>query len=429
MEQTTFNLQAILLAFVISALVSFALTPISVLAAKRLGAVDVPKDGRRMHKDSIPRFGGMAIFVASSISIAALAGYNDEIKSALICGALMYLLGAIDDVVSLRARVKLAGQLVIAIIAYFMGIRVYFIANYFGGEGRVMLGSAACFLITIIWIVGITNTINLMDGLDGLAAGVSAIICVCMAYIAYIHGDLYGMVVVCTSLVAIAGACIGFLPFNFSPAKTFMGDSGALYLGFMIAALSVISPLKRATVIATIVPAISLAVPIFDTIMAMFRRVIRGQSVMSADKEHLHHRLISQGYDHRRSVIMMYGITGIMGVAAILISRELYVDATVLIIVVITYVYVFATDPAHRKLYNINKIRAARQKAEREAEKAEREEELKKAKETVEEKKAASKASMERVSKGTGYVDAKKINLKTPIDKRDNKNTNRTTNK
>ncbi|MBR0374880.1 MAG: undecaprenyl/decaprenyl-phosphate alpha-N-acetylglucosaminyl 1-phosphate transferase [Mogibacterium sp.] len=362
MEQRIFDPESIIMVFVVALLISFVMTPVSMRLAKRVGAMDIPKDDRRMHTDVIPRFGGLAIFLGSMTAIWLFAGYDKNIRTAILCGTLMYMLGAVDDIKSLKAKPKFIGQFVIAIIAYASGIRIKFIANYFGGEGKVILGTTACFIITVLWIVGITNTINLIDGLDGLAAGVSAIICVCMAYVAYIHGNIYGMVVVCTSLMAIAGACIGFLPYNFSPAKTFMGDSGALYLGFMIATLSVISPLKRATLIATAVPVIALAVPIFDTFMAMARRILRRQSIMVADKEHLHHRLISQGYDQRRSVIMLYGITGIMGVAAILMSRELYVDAFMLIAVVASYLYVFATDPVHRRMYGINKVRTARQR-------------------------------------------------------------------
>jgi UDP-GlcNAc:undecaprenyl-phosphate GlcNAc-1-phosphate transferase len=189
----------------------------------------------------------------------------------------------------------------------------------------------------VLWIVGITNAVNLMDGLDGLAAGSVAIMSLCRAYIAYIHGVRLGSMPVCIALVAVAGGCIGFLPYNFSPAKTFMGDGGALYLGYMIAVLSVISPLKRATVVGALIPMLTLAVPIFDTAFAMLRRVLRHESIMKADKGHLHHHLMAAGFGQRRSVLIMYGIVGIMGEVAILISRELYKDAIPLFLIALLY--------------------------------------------------------------------------------------------
>jgi UDP-GlcNAc:undecaprenyl-phosphate GlcNAc-1-phosphate transferase len=142
---------------------------------------------------------------------------------------------------------------------------------------------------------------------------------------------------VCIALVAVAGGCIGFLPYNFSPAKTFMGDGGALYLGYMIAVLSVISPLKRATVVGALIPMLTLAVPIFDTAFAMLRRLLRHESIMKADKGHLHHHLMAAGFGQRRSVLIMYGIVGIMGEVAILISRELYKDAIPLFLIALLY--------------------------------------------------------------------------------------------
>ena len=158
-----------------------------------------------------------------------------------------------------------------------------------------------------------------------------------LAYIAYIHGTRLGSMPVCIALVAVAGGCIGFLPYNFSPAKTFMGDGGALYLGYMIAVLSIISPLKRATVVGALVPMLALAVPIFDTLFAMLRRTLKHQSIMHADKGHLHHHLMAAGFGQRRSVLIMYGIIGIMGIVAVLISRELYKDAFFLFLIAVLY--------------------------------------------------------------------------------------------
>ena len=202
----------------------------------------------------------------------------------------------------------------------------------------------------------------------GLAAGTASIAALCIAYVAYIHGDEYGMMVVCLAMLALAGGCIGFLPFNFYPAKIFMGDGGSLFLGFMMAALSVVGPLKRSTVIAVVVPVIVLGIPIFDTFFAIVRRVINRRPIMEADKGHLHHKLMASGYGQRRAVLMLYGISAIMGMAAVLISRELYKDSFVLVAIAAIYLYVFLTDPNH-KMPQIKAVNIA--KEERKEEKQE----------------------------------------------------------
>lgn len=324
---------------------AIVMTPISISIAKKLKIIDTPRDGRRMHEKPIPRFGGLAIFVATTITILMAANGNDKVQTALIGGSFMYLLGVLDDIKDIKAGYKFIGQLIIASAVYAMGLRIEFISDYFGTttadpNANIILSSGLAYVITVLWIVGITNAVNLMDGMDGLAAGSVAIMSLSLAYVAYIHGDTNGMMIVCISLVAVAGACMGFLPFNFSPAKTFMGDGGALFLGYMIAVFSVISPLKRATFIGVVIPIFVLAVPIFDTLFAMVRRVIRHQSIMTADKGHLHHRLTAAGFGQRRSVLIMYGIVGIMGIVAVLISRELYKDATFLTTIAILYLVI-----------------------------------------------------------------------------------------
>ena len=331
-------LSYVIIAFAVAMLISLLLTPVSIIVAQKIGAIDVPKDGRRMHSREIPRFGGMAIYISSLIVILALENSEPKIKIAMIGGTLMYLLGAIDDILQLKAWIKFAGQMIIAMFMYYMGIKIAFISNYFGA-GNVKFGVSLSFIITIFWIVGVTNAINLMDGLDGLAAGISMIISIFLSYVAYIHGN-NGIIPVCIALMAISGACMGFLPYNFNPAKTFMGDSGALYLGFMIAILSIISPLKRATFIAALVPIMALAIPIFDTLLAIVRRLIKHEGIMSPDKEHIHHKIIEAGFGQRRSVLIIYGIVSTMGMAAVMLSRELYKEAIGLAIIAIMYLVV-----------------------------------------------------------------------------------------
>ena len=355
----SYYLSRIIEALLISVIVAFATTPVSIRLAHKLGVIDTPKDNRRMHKTPKPRFGGMAIFLGSMAAMIIPAGMNEKIKIAMMGGVLMYGLGVADDILDIKPLTKFISQVFIASAVFAMGIRISFISNYFGSKAtdanaNVLLGAGVAYIITVLWIVGITNAVNLMDGLDGLAAGSVAIMSSSLAYIAYIHGTRLGSMPVCIALVAVAGGCLGFLPFNFSPAKTFMGDGGALYLGYMIAVLSVISPLKQATVVGALIPMLTLAVPIFDTALAMLRRLLKHESMMHADKGHLHHHLMAAGFGQRRSVLIMYGIVGIMGIVAVLISRELYIDAFFLGMIALLYLGIIIVPKKPKK--NIKKI-------------------------------------------------------------------------
>lgn len=354
MTPTNYYLTKIIEALIISVAVAFATAPLSIRLAHKLGVIDIPKDARRVHKKPIPRFGGMSIFLGSMAAMLIPAGMNNKIMVAMIGGLFMYGLGVADDILDIKPIIKFLGQFVIASMVYAFGIRITFISNYFGAAGadshaNLILSAGVGYLITVFWIVGITNAVNLMDGLDGLAAGSVAIMSLSLAYIAYIHGARIGSMPVCIAFVAVAGGCLGFLPFNFSPAKTFMGDGGALYLGYMLAVLSVVSPLKRATVVGALIPMLTLAVPIFDTLLAMLRRALKHESIMHADKGHLHHHLMAAGFGQRRSVLIMYGIVGIMGEVAILISRELYKDAIPLFLVALLYMCIIIVPKSTKK--------------------------------------------------------------------------------
>lgn len=353
--------------FVLAFVIALAATPLAIRIAPKIGAMDIPKDSRRMHDHAMPRFGGMAIFLGTMISMIFFLHDKPKMLPVLIGGTLIYLLGVVDDLRDLDARVKFGGQTAVAILMYVMGLKIEFISNYIAGEGLWRFGTIVCFIVTVLWIVGITNTINLIDGLDGLAAGVTAIASLAIAYVAYIHGNQFGFLIVCAAMMAVAGGCIGFLPYNFYPARIFMGDSGSLFLGFMIAVLSVVGPLKRSTMVAVVIPVLVLGIPIFDTFFAIFRRVINRRPIMQADKGHLHHHLIASGYGQRRAVLMLYGISAIMGMAAVLISRDLYKDSFVLIGIACIYLYVFLTDPNHKmpqiKAVNIEKEEKEEQKA------------------------------------------------------------------
>jgi len=340
-------LGCIAIAFVIA----FTVTPISIQISKRVGAIDVPKDDRRMHTAPIPRLGGIAIFVSffictlilrALLSTGFIADQDaflliEKLQAILISGACVFLLGIIDDVKGMPARVKLLGQLGCAALAFALGIRIPAITVFgwqFANENGA--GLFVGFLVTLIWLVAITNMINLIDGLDGLASGVVGIAALAIAYSAYING----YATVGFAMGIIAGAALGFLPFNFYPAKIFMGDCGAMFLGFVLASVSIISPAKSATLVAIIAPVLVLGVPLFDIAFAMVRRRLRRQSIFVADKGHLHHQLTRIGIGQRRSVLMLYGISGIMGIAAIVFSRELYLEAIALFFIAVVFIVV-----------------------------------------------------------------------------------------
>lgn len=328
--------------FLVALAVSILVTPVAIRLAPKIGAVDIPLDNRRMHTKTMPRFGGLAIFAGSTAAMLIFLKFDPRVVTIVMGGVLIYILGVIDDIKHLSARVKFLGQTFVALIMYVNGIRIEFLTNFFG-EGNSQLGDVLCFIITMVWIVGITNTVNLIDGLDGLAAGTAAIASLCIAYTAYIHGTYLAA----GAMLALAGAALGFLPYNFYPAKIFMGDGGSLYLGFMLATLSVLGTVKSATLVTMIIPVLVLGVPIFDTFFAIFRRFVNKRPIMEADKGHLHHRLMKLGYGQRRATLMLYGITAIMGVAAVLFSRGLYVETLGLTAITFMYIYIFLTDAQH----------------------------------------------------------------------------------
>lgn len=331
----------LLVAFVVAA----AVTPAAIKIAPKIGAMDIPKDERRMHKKPMPRFGGIAIYLGIMVALVIFALKDKGVTSVMTGCTLIYMLGLIDDLKDLKPLVKLCGQIVCATVVYIMGVRIEFITNYFG-PGNMAFGDVACFIITVLWLIAITNAVNLIDGLDGLAAGIAAISALCIGYVAYIHGQY----VPTLAMMAIAGAALGFLPYNFNPAKIFMGDSGSELLGFSIAAVSILGTVKSATIVVVIIPALVLGLPIFDTVMAIFRRLAKHQSIGTADKDHLHHRIMKAGFGQKRAVMILYCISGIMGIVAVLYSRGLTVEYLGLTAVAIMLIYVLLSDTGNRNI-------------------------------------------------------------------------------
>ena len=344
--------------FLVAFVVAVIMTPLAIKIAPKIGAMDIPKDERRMHSKAMPRFGGMAIFVGIMVSLACFSFKDTGVSSIMIGCIMIYIVGVVDDLKTLKPIVKLGGQVICAAVLFFQGIRIEFITNYFG-EGSMVFGDIACFIITTLWIVAITNAVNLIDGLDGLAAGISAISALCIGYVAYIHGQYTTTL----AMMVIAGASLGFLPFNFHPAKTFMGDSGSQLLGFSIAAFSILGTVKSTTMVVVIIPALVLGLPIFDTFMAIVRRTLRHQSFATADKEHFHHRIMRAGYGQRRSVMLMYCISAIMGIVAVLYSRGYTVEYLGLLAVEAMLIYVLLSDTSNRSV-NVRGVKIPSEKKE-----------------------------------------------------------------
>lgn len=347
-------ISVIAVAFVISCL----LTPLAIRLAPKIGAMDIPRDGRRMHKKAMPRFGGMAIFAGTEIALAVFCRSDPEVLTILLGGALIYAVGVIDDLKGLPAKLKFLLQILCATAVYIGGIRIDFVKNPFDmGESYINFPLPVSLLITVIWIVGITNTINLIDGLDGLAAGVAVIASGYISYAAILSGQ-YG---VGLAMFAVTGGALGFLPFNFHPAKIFMGDGGSLYLGFMIASISVLGSTKGATLIVTLVPFLALGLPIFDTAFAIIRRWINGTPIMEADKGHVHHRIMGTGIGQRRTVLIMYCISAIMGMVSIMVVKREAIEAIVLTITAAILLCVFVAD--HPRLREITQEKGSQKAA------------------------------------------------------------------
>lgn len=264
--------------------------------------------------------GGLAIFLAVVVVTLIFLPLEKEILAILIGGMVIVIGGIIDDLKELRPKTKFIFQIIAGLILIYGDVKVDFITNPFTNDSSLIYLNWLSIPITLFWVVGITNTLNFIDGLDGLSAGVAMISSITLMIVAGKgYTNNYISVIILSS--AIAGGCLGFLPFNFNPAKIFMGDTGALFLGFMLAAITIEGVMKSVATIAIVAPILILSVPIFDTTFAIFRRLLNGQSISAADKGHLHHRLLNRGYSQRKSVLILYGISASFGLFAILVSK------------------------------------------------------------------------------------------------------------
>ena len=303
-------------------LIAYIATPFAMKAALRAGAIDMPgkagtDSARHLHKKPTPRMGGLAIFVGFVCSALLFAPLGPKNISMLAGATIIVLLGVFDDIYDLPAMKKLVVQLVAAAVAVLGGNKIYFFSRLMSLGGHWDLGVLSI-PVTLLWIVLITNAVNLIDGLDGLAAGVSTISCVSLVIIALVYSN--PGVAIITS--ALAGGCIGFLPYNRPPAKIFMGDTGSTLLGYVMAVASIQGLFKFYAIISFVIPFLMLGVPIFDTCFAILRRLARGQSPMAPDRGHIHHRLIDMGFTQKQAVAVLYLISAILGLSAVVLTTN-----------------------------------------------------------------------------------------------------------
>ncbi|MBO5004872.1 MAG: undecaprenyl/decaprenyl-phosphate alpha-N-acetylglucosaminyl 1-phosphate transferase [Clostridia bacterium] len=321
----------IAIAFLLAFITAFVITPYTMRLAKKVGAIDIP-DERRVNKKPMPRLGGIAVisgFFVSTIYLIITMIIEQKVDFQVDREYIIKLLGFfcgiivittvcfVDDARGVHPLVKLTGQLIAAIIVVVCGVKIEDIGIPILEENQILT-----YIITIGWIVGIINAINLIDGLDGLSSGVSLISCLSLLIIFSLKGRTIWPILLIT---AVAGGIVGFLPYNFNPAKTFIGDTGSNFLGYALAVISILGVAKTYTAVVIIAPLVVLGLPIFDTLFAIVRRLIKGRSfkaILVPDKGHLHHRLMAKGYTQKQSVLILYGISATLGMFAIILLES-----------------------------------------------------------------------------------------------------------
>ncbi len=308
--------------FFLSLLFSFVLTRYVRDFASRRGWVAAPSQERHLHASPLPRLGGVAIFVSFSLSMVAaavMASYIPHLHSAfslktlltiLVPASLVFLLGVYDDLYNVGPYVKFAVQALAASMLFMGGLRILNIPVLFGKHQLPWFVGLA---FTILWVLAITNAFNLIDGLDGLAAG-SALFSTLVAFVVAL---LNGYPLVTVMSIALAGAILGFLRYNFNPATIFLGDSGSLFIGFLLSALALAGAQKAPTIVAVAIPVVSFGLPILETSLSILRRLISGRPVFAADREHIHHKLLQHGLTHRQVVIVLYAVSAVFALLSL----------------------------------------------------------------------------------------------------------------
>lgn len=312
-------------------LMTLIVTPVVIRICRKYGIVDRP-DERRIHKEPIPRLGGIAVIVSvifTVLSFTTLILLFDpeffkvkyfkydflQIIGILFALFIITLVGIMDDLFDIQAKIKLLFQFICANILYFTGSKITFLSSF--TSYPVFVGDFLSYVLTVLWIVGLTNAINLIDGMDGALAGISAITSFTLGLLAIIQGQTVLAVFVFT----LGGSLLGFLRYNFNPAKIFLGDTGSMFIGMFMSIVSLLGYFKKATLISLIIPIIVFAIPIFDTLWAIIRRILKGQHIFQPDKEHIHHKLLQLGLNQKQAAFILYFITIFLSAVAIMIIK------------------------------------------------------------------------------------------------------------
>lgn len=317
--------------FIIALVVSYLLTPGVKKVAIKVGAVDRP-NARKVHTHVIPRLGGLAIYIGFMAAVLFCVPLHHELIGMLLGCTAIVAIGIWDDICNIPARVKLVGQIAAACIPVAFGIQIEWLTNPFGDI--LVLPEVIAIPVTIFWIIGFTNTVNLIDGLDGLAAGVAFIASISMFLLAVNLNQFLPALII----VSMAGAALGFLQYNFNPAKIFMGDTGSMLLGYTLAVSAVLGLVKTAATVALVVPIIALGLPILDTTFAIIRRRMSGVPIFQPDKGHLHHRLLALGMTQKQAVLIMYFVSMMLGIVALFVANVSYQMGIVTVLVVLAVI-------------------------------------------------------------------------------------------
>jgi UDP-GlcNAc:undecaprenyl-phosphate GlcNAc-1-phosphate transferase len=323
---------------------ALAVTPPVRRWAFKCGAVDRP-EARKVHRRLMPRMGGMAVYIGFVTAVLLTREITPQVAGLLAGGSLILLIGILDDTRGLSPRLKLAGQVAAALAVIPFGLKVEFLTNPFGGDA-IDLGLLAI-PVTVLWLVSVTNAVNLIDGLDGLASGTSSIAALTLAAVVWIdignnNGGSSGQGDAVALALILVAAVLGFLRYNFYPARIFLGDSGSMFLGFSVAALAVMGLAKVATFISVVVPMVVLGIPILDTLFAIVRRLFGRRPIFSPDKEHLHHRLMDLGLSHRQTVLSIYAVNLLLGLSAIVMTLLTPKQAVLMLLLLSTAVLLLA---------------------------------------------------------------------------------------
>jgi UDP-GlcNAc:undecaprenyl-phosphate GlcNAc-1-phosphate transferase len=348
--------------FCLALFLSLAATPILRRICERYGWVDLPHEQRRIHSRAIPRLGGVAIYIATVSTLASLTLFDNLVTQTLraqwgkllvvlLPATLLLLFGIYDDLRGTSPGLKLLAQTLVGILFFEMGGRIEGLSVPF--MGSIELPHVVGLALTIVWIVGISNAFNLIDGMDGLAAGAALFASLVMLVISFIMGN--PLVIVFT--LVLSGALIGFLRYNFNPASIFLGDSGSLFVGFLLAALSVQGMQKASTAIAVAIPLMAFALPVIDTGFTVVRRLLSGRPLFQSDREHIHHMLLARGWSQRRVAFALYGVCALFGLLALLCTSNTGARATGLLLVVTGAAVVLALG--RLRYHEVDEIRAS----------------------------------------------------------------------